>query len=168
MLRGEHAGDVPLRDMAKLMRQHRGQFGLCVGRCDQSGMHTNVASGKREGIDGSIFDRKQFKAESGRRRLGGQSCGQPVEVIDQFRIVEKRPLAADLAHDRVAQPTFGNGRKLVATGIAQARQISRLSASRSRRMQRKGKADQPHARPCQPPPESMQAHADIIARVPRA
>jgi hypothetical protein len=60
-LGGQHARDVPLGDVADLVRQHRCQFGLALGGHDQAAVHADVTSGQREGVQARVEHQEEFE-----------------------------------------------------------------------------------------------------------
>ena len=66
----DHAGDVPLGDMADLVGQHRHQFGFRLGLHHQPGVHANVATRQGEGIDAAVLESKEPKGLWRKARTG--------------------------------------------------------------------------------------------------
>jgi hypothetical protein len=125
------ARDVPLRDMAEFMRQHRGQF---VGRGrqrDQAQVHAHVAARQRKGIDAAVAHQERLPGE-GAIDLAvdvadlacprHQRVPQRLQVLLQHGVVQEGRVAPTFAHDLVAQAAFGTDAQIGRGRLAQRRQ----------------------------------------------
>jgi hypothetical protein len=145
---GEHPRDVPLRDMTDLVREHRRQLALGLGRAQQAGVDADEAAGQRERVDRVVGDREELEAGRTGRGRGGQRRGEPVQVVDHLGVVEVGRVAADLPHDRLAEPPLGLRAELVAGRLAELGQVVELRARGHRaERERGGQRYREHARP---------------------
>ena len=137
----QQARDMALRDMAELVREHRGQLvGAGHGR-QQAHVHAEVATRQREGVDRRLAQQQQAPGVAlvgiGRQfaaRLGRIEQRPPdlLQIIGQQRVVQVVGVAVDRACDLVADAALLAQRHLAAVAQAgqgahgwQGRQIGR-------------------------------------------
>ena len=124
---GDHARDVPLGDMRDFVRHHRGKFSLALGGEQESGMHADETARDGEGVDAGVFDDIEMKLLPRAVATGHQPLPQSLEVIIEFRVVEKRQSAARLTHDVLAELSFLQRCDHRGGLIAQVRQVNIVS-----------------------------------------
>ena len=127
--------------MADLVGQHRGQLGLGLGRGDQAGVHADESARQGEGIHGGISHQEELEAEAAGRGRGGKLGAQTVEIVAGVDIVGHIRIAAQVAHDGLAQTPLGVRRELLAAGVTQPGQVVGLRV-RSRRQGSQGQRQQ--------------------------
>ena len=122
-------GNVPLSDVAELVRQHRGQLIVRAHRGNQSQMHAQIAAGQGKGIDGAVTPDHDAPGKA-LAQLGAhftaplsrlyQRVPQTVQVFVEHRVFEVIGVAVELACDAVAQLSLGAQRQ--ALGMAEGGQ----------------------------------------------
>ena len=88
--------------MADLMGQHAGQFGLRIGKRDQTPSHIDIAARQRESVD-----------------VGGVQNGEPERCAGRFRVGHEP--AADLRHIAAELGVVVNAAKTVEDPCTTAR-----------------------------------------------
>ncbi len=154
LLRGQHARDVTLRDVADFVCDHARQLGLRLGRDDEARMDADEAAGQRERVEHRIAHEEEAEVDRARRADRNQLVAELVQVFGRFRVGQVVRVAPDLGHDLLAELALQAGRQFFAAGFAQRRQFERLRARRQRRgsaereghQQYKNEADQVHGR----------------------
>ena len=108
LLLAQHARDVALRDVADLVRHHRGQFRLGLRRQQQRRVHADEAARQRERVErrDRAPRRSRNRSRSRRARRAGASTRPSPKLFRYSRIgvvVEVIAVAPDVAHDFLAQ-----------------------------------------------------------------
>ena len=124
---GDHARNVPLGDVRDFVRHHRRKFSLALGGEQESGMHADKTARDSEGVDAGVFDDIEMKLLLRTVAAGHQPLPQSLEVIIEFRVIEKRQPAARLAHDILAEFSFLQRCNHRGGLIAQVRQVNVVS-----------------------------------------
>ena len=148
---------MALGDVGQLVRQHRGQFVGAGGQRDQPEVHADIAAGQREGVDAAVAPQKDLEGQLLRgvgrdlaalARRFDQRLPHALHIVEQRRVVQVGRVAADLAHDLLAQRTLGAQAELLAGRFAQRRQ-AHLGVGRMQRQpgaQHAGEEQGAHAR----------------------
>jgi hypothetical protein len=98
-LRGDAAGNVPLRDVRNFVSQHTGQLALVLGLQEQAAVYADEAAGQREGVDAVVPDHEEVEALRAIVGLAGQPETQRADVLGDFRVLQDLVLVAQPAHD---------------------------------------------------------------------
>ncbi len=135
----QQARDMALRDMAELVREHRGQLvGAAHGR-QQAQVHAEVAARQREGVDRGVAQQQQApgialvgvgRQFATRQRRVEQRPPDLLQVVGQQRVVEVLGVAVDRAGDLVADAAlFAQGHLAAVAQAGQGapgRQLGRI------------------------------------------
>ena len=133
-------GDVALRDVGDLVRQHRGHFRLALGGGDETGVQADVAAGQREGVDHRVADDEEIEAARALAGARHQALADGVDVGLDLGVVEIAPAApANVVHDRLPQPLLFEVRQRAGADVAQVGQLQRQLRGELRR-RRQGRA----------------------------
>ena len=130
LLVAQHAGDVPLRDVADFVCEHAGEFGLGLRPQDEPAVYPDEPAWQREGVHHRIADDEELEVLRARRAERNELVAQAVDVFGRLRIGEVIRIAPDLRHDLLADPAFLRRRQFLGAGLTERRQLDRLCARR--------------------------------------
>ncbi len=128
-----HACDVALRDVAQLVRQHRGQLLGALRHREQAQVDAQVAAGQGKGVDAALARNHQLPGQAlgqlGRHLatlLGGGQQGLPQElqVVDEHGVVEVVRVPVNAAGNAVAKPALGGHGETFAVAEAGEREVA--------------------------------------------
>jgi hypothetical protein len=111
VLLGDHAGDVPLRDVRNLVRQHPGNLRLALRGEQQARVHPDIAAGQRKRVDLVVAYEKEIEFLPGIAALGHQPIAQRIDVVGRLHVVVILRIDADLPHDPVPEVALEQRRK---------------------------------------------------------
>ncbi|MNQ49792.1 hypothetical protein D3C85_637120 [compost metagenome] len=120
---------MALRHMADLVRQHGRQFRLRLRRQHQGRVHADEAARQGKRVQLGIAHGKEeivvirFTTHAGARRH--ERVAEGIQVFEQGRVVEVVAVAADAAHDFLADLALHRRRQVFARRVTQVRQVRR-------------------------------------------
>ena len=131
LLLPEHAGDVTLRHVRNLVREHRSELRLGLRGLQQAGVHADEAAGKRERVDRHVAHAEELEIVPRAGHGLGEARAQRSQVLGKLRVVDELRIAAHLAHDALAEAALDLRRERgigCATEIGQRRTAPRRAA----------------------------------------
>ena len=120
------AGNMALRYMAQLMRQHRSEFVAATDHAHQPQMHAQITARQRKGVHRAVAPQQHLPSKAlvqigrklaARTRRRQQRLPQVVDIFIEHRVIDVVRVAVQLADDAVAQAAFIAQRQI--TAIAQ-------------------------------------------------
>ena len=111
----DDAGNMALRHMAQLVREHRSQCGVIRGRCQQTQMKSKVTPGQCKRVDRFGAEQPQLPSKllqhvighiTARARRCKHGAPQIGEVLVEQRVFHHQATVVQAGHDLLAQPTL--------------------------------------------------------------
>ncbi len=142
---------MALRDVGQLVGEDRGQLVAQRGHRDQPEVQADVAAGQRKGVDRAVAHGEDLPGEgrvgvgadvTARARGRQQRRPQRLQVVEQQRVVEVGRVAADLAHDLLADAALAGHRQRLGRGVAERGQARRGRGLRERGRGQRRAADE--------------------------
>jgi len=114
---------MALGDVGDFVGHDAGKFGFVFGGQYEAGMHTDIAAGPGESVDGGIIHHKKAERVAGGVAVGHQPVAELLDVVVDVGVGDQGCLGANAAHELLAELGFLRRRNQRAARVAKVRQV---------------------------------------------